>query len=364
VDPRPARVLSLCSGYGGIDLGLELAIRAARTVGYVEIEATAAQVLVSRMEDGAIASAPVWSDLKTFRGKPWRGCVDILAAGYPCQPFSCAGLQRGDEDPRHLWPHVARIIRETQPPVVFLENVENHLRVGFEQVARELRGMGYQLEAGIFSAEESRAPHLRKRLFVMAYRASGGLGILRQSSAFDGQPDWRDEAVADAGDRLLQVARRRPEERARPRPAVQELADAQHTGQLRRRIRALESSRKAGAAARPSANVADAAGGQREQLRGPQPITKRRLQRPDRYSRPFPPGPADLDGWREYLAEHPEAEPAICRSADGTASRVDRLRMLGNGVVPIVAAYAFCTLARAAVAANDATNGVTMAAAA
>ena len=86
-----------------------------------------------------------------------------------CQPFSCAGKQQGANDPRHLWPDVARIIREVRPPLVFLENVPNHLRLGFREVGEELSGMGYRFEAGLFSAEEVGAPHRRERLFVLAH---------------------------------------------------------------------------------------------------------------------------------------------------------------------------------------------------
>lgn len=195
-------VLSLCSGYGGIDLGLRLAVPNARTICYVEREITAAQILAARFADGTLDEAPIWTDLRTFGGHPWRRVVDCLCAGYPCQPFSVAGKQRGAKDPRHLWPHVARIIGEVQPALVFLENVDAHLRIGFREVARELRSMGYQGEAGVFSAEEVGAPHLRKRLFVLAYRESGGFGKLRESSGLDGGfTDRRGEELENAGAR-------------------------------------------------------------------------------------------------------------------------------------------------------------------
>jgi len=162
--------ISLCAGAGGLDLGLHIACPGYRTVGYVEREAFAAATLVARMEDKALDPAPVWDDLTTFDGRPWRGLVDILTAGYPCQPFSVAGRRLGEADPRHLWPHVARIIRECDPPIVFLENVANHLRLGFPEVARELVGMGYVLAAGLFTAAEVGAPHRRERLFILALR--------------------------------------------------------------------------------------------------------------------------------------------------------------------------------------------------
>jgi DNA (cytosine-5)-methyltransferase 1 len=113
-----------------------------RTVGHVERETYAAAILVARMEEAALDPAPVWDDIASFDGRPWCGAVDIVTAGYPCQPFSVAGKRRGADDPRHLWPHVARIIGEVEPPFVFLENVAHHLRLGFPEVAAGLVGMG------------------------------------------------------------------------------------------------------------------------------------------------------------------------------------------------------------------------------
>ena len=162
--------LSLCSGAGGIDLGLTIALPGYRSVGHVERETFAAATLVARMEDASLDQAVVWDDVGTFDGRPWYGAVDIITAGYPCQPFSVAGKRRGADDPRHLWPHVARIIGEIEPPFVFLENVAHHLRLGFPEVAAGLVGMGYRLAAGLFTAAEVGAPHKRERLFILAIR--------------------------------------------------------------------------------------------------------------------------------------------------------------------------------------------------
>jgi site-specific DNA-cytosine methylase len=169
VDLHSFRVLSLCSGAGGLELGLRLAVPAARTVCYVEREAYACAVLAARMEEKALDAAPVWSDVATFDGTAWRGRVDCITGGYPCQPFSVAGRQRGSDDPRHLWPHVARIVREVEPAWCCFENVANHLNLGYREVRRELEEMGYRVAEGLFTAAEVGASHKRQRLFILAH---------------------------------------------------------------------------------------------------------------------------------------------------------------------------------------------------
>ena len=111
--------LSLCTGYGGIELGLERAGVPLRPIVYVEREAFAAANLVAKIEAEQMAPAPVWTDVKTFPYSDFHGRVDILLAGYPCQPFSAAGQRKGEADERHLWPFIARGIAACQPRLVF-----------------------------------------------------------------------------------------------------------------------------------------------------------------------------------------------------------------------------------------------------
>jgi len=124
VDTDTINHVSLCSGYGGIDLGLKRAIGSRlRTVAFVEIEAFAAANLVAKAEAGLLDNAPIWSDLKRFPWGKFHGLVDILSGGYPCQPFSAAGKRLGAEDPRHLWPYISAGIALMRPGVCFFENV-------------------------------------------------------------------------------------------------------------------------------------------------------------------------------------------------------------------------------------------------
>lgn len=165
---RELSVLSTCTGYGGIELGLSMGGVKHRTVAYVEIEAFAVANLVAAMEESAIPPAPIWTDLKTFDARPFYKGVDIITGGYPCQPFSNAGKREGGDDPRHLWPYLRRIVQTVQPIWCFFENVDGHLSMGYAEVYRDLRDLGYKVEAGIFSSEETGASHQRRRLFIMA----------------------------------------------------------------------------------------------------------------------------------------------------------------------------------------------------
>jgi DNA (cytosine-5)-methyltransferase 1 len=365
-------VLSLCSGAGGLDLGLQIAMPCVRAIGLVERDAFAAAILVARMHDRSLDDAPIWDDVGTFDGRPWRGAVDVVTAGYPCQPFSVAGKRLCTEDPRHLWPHVARIIGECEPPFVFLENVAHHLRLGFPEVASGLVGMGYKLAAGLFTAAEVGAPHRRERLFILAIREGCELADparllwdplewrepngnaanvadaegkcerepADETNAVAGSGQAWDELgnerrdVADAANRQLPEPGRRPETRKGSGRHGAGLADADGERWLQAERGQSQDGRSD--PCQPHVDDADGAG---SQGRGDN-TGEHACERP-----PWPPGPGDADGWEQYLRCAPDLEPAVCRGADGLAHRVDRLRLCGNGVVPLVAAHALRTLA-------------------
>jgi DNA (cytosine-5)-methyltransferase 1 len=168
--------LEFCAGYGGIGLGLKNIFgERLRTIAYCELEGYAQANLISKMEKGLMDVAPLWNDLKTFPYESFHGLVDILIAGYPCQPFSSAGKRAGKEDPRHLWPWIADGIRLLQPRMCFFENVEGHISLGLSTVISDLEELGYKSSFGIFSASEVGAVHQRKRVFIMAHRSDEGL---------------------------------------------------------------------------------------------------------------------------------------------------------------------------------------------
>ena len=171
VDLHP--YLSICSGAGGLDTGVDRGSGGTTVpVCYVERESSAAATLVHNIAQGTLADAPIWSDIKTFDFAAWRGQVEGIVGGYPCQPFSAVGPKLGSADPRHLWPDIEAGINAAQPVWVFFENVAHHLSLGFSEVAISLQGMGYEVAATLLTAEETGAPHRRQRLFILGY-ASG-----------------------------------------------------------------------------------------------------------------------------------------------------------------------------------------------
>ena len=161
-------ILSLCPGILGLERGLERAIGRFTVAAYVEIETFICENLVVGMEKGILAPTPIWTDVKTFPAQQFHGKIHGIIGGYPCQPFSTAGKRGGGDDPRHLWPHIARHIQAIRPFWCFFENVSGHLSLGYDQVYKSLHNMGYSVEAGIYTAEEVGAPHRRERLFILA----------------------------------------------------------------------------------------------------------------------------------------------------------------------------------------------------
>lgn len=160
--------LALCSGFGGIERGLESRIDGFKTVCHVEGEAYAVANLVKKIQEGAIHEAPVWSNVQTFDGTPWRGKLDIITGGFPCQPHSSAGKLLGQKDPRNLWPDVKRIIGEVSPRILFLENVSNINNTIGPSIVGDLAEMGYNSAWCVVRASEVGAPHRRARWFIMA----------------------------------------------------------------------------------------------------------------------------------------------------------------------------------------------------
>ena len=296
-------VLSLCTGYGGIERGLELAGFAHRVVAHVEIEAFAVANLVAKMEERQLVPTPIWTDLKTLPVDCFRDRVDLLTGGYPCQPFSHAGKRAGEDDPRHLWPYILDIIRAVRPVQCFFENVEGHISLGLREVISDLESLGYKTAWGIFSASEVGAPHQRKRVYIL-----GNTGI-----------PFGDDSEADSQCADTDSVRPHREEEHRC-GSVQRGIKLQH-----------QQERESGQVCE---DVADTTG------IGVQRLRSSGEQESDSHGETqLPMREGQRSTQTNWLPE-----PNVGRVADGVRDRVDRIRLLGNGVVPQTAAKAWLEL--------------------
>jgi DNA (cytosine-5)-methyltransferase 1 len=368
--------VSLCAGYGGIDLGLHRCIPNLRTIAYSEIEAFACELLLARMEGGQIDAAPIWPDLKSFPWSDLRDRVDILSGGYPCQPFSSAGKRLGREDPRHLWPYIADGISILRPRLCFFENVEGHISLGLREVIEHLGRLGYSATWGIFSAAECGAPHQRKRVFILARRKCAGLEGFRR---YAGQSSF-----AEPWDRGASLWPSRPGHSQfgwEPPRVVGNASNWQDDGRESRDLGQETSGREGGndAIDCSSQGVGNAPQLQRDGGDNHNRISEqseaisesRNASRKGLGSAQCP----RLDGCAgagmsgagrpsgvaagadQENRELGQTQPALGGDSDGPSggldyarlcvagdSRVDELRLLGNGVVPAVAERAFVTL--------------------
>lgn len=185
-------ILSLFSGVGGLELAVRLALPGSRVVGYVERDAYASAALMARMEESSLDPAPVFvGEIQQLDGRELRGEVDVVCGGIPCQPYSVAGNQLGNEDDRALWHEFARIVGECGPSLVFIENVPTFVTGGgFRPLGEELCRLGFELADPFFvGAGDLGAPHERKRVFILAYRDLDG-----------SEAEWRERKL-DEGER-------------------------------------------------------------------------------------------------------------------------------------------------------------------
>lgn len=159
--------LALFAGAGGGILGGGLL--GWRTVCAVEWEQYPASVLCARQNDGLLPPFPIWDDIQTFDGNPWRGIVDVISGGFPCQDISAAGKGKGITGERSgMWSHMARVISEVRPRYVFVENSPILTSRGLSVVLGDLSKMGFDAEWGVMGADNANLPHRRKRIWIMA----------------------------------------------------------------------------------------------------------------------------------------------------------------------------------------------------
>ncbi|QNI37508.1 DNA cytosine methyltransferase [Edaphobacter albus] len=363
--------ISLFAGAGGLDLALGLAVPDARCICYVEREIEAAEILAARIADEALDDAPIWSDVTNFDGKPWRGLVDGITGGFPCQDLSVAGKQKGffacsecgvsSEGPdgtacgecgggvtttrSGLWFEYVRIIREVEPRWVYIENVDAVLAFPAGGIVLgELARLGFDAEWGTVRASGVGASHQRKRRFILAYRH----GTRKPQLSRIVREQWSGigdsgHGVGNADDARLErwryISGRRGSEWSSGAAGCE-----------------LEFSNRAGCG--DSIGLHAAITPSNESIHGLSRSTSSYVDSPDRAV--FAPGPRDSI-WGEVLVRDYELRPAlaqaeaesiVCGVADGVANpldqRIDRLRACGNGVVAIQGAAAFIELVRRA----------------
>jgi DNA (cytosine-5)-methyltransferase 1 len=163
--------LALFAGAGGGILGGKLL--GWRTVCAVEWEPYPASVLCARQNDGLLPPFPIWDDIQTFDGKPWRGIVDVVSGGFPCQDISVAGKGAGIEGERSgMWKEMGRIICEVRPKFVFVENSPMLTSRGLGVVLGDLASMGFNAKWGVLGASAVGAPHQRERIWIYASHPS------------------------------------------------------------------------------------------------------------------------------------------------------------------------------------------------
>jgi len=374
----------------------------------VEIEAFAAGNLVEKMESKQLDEAPLWTNLKTFDAKPFRGMVDIVSGGFPCQPFSHAGQQKSTDDPRHLFPDIERIVLECRPRIIFFENVEGIIssKLGGEpdtsvlkHVLGRMESMGYRSTAGIFSAEEVGAPHRRKRVFLLGISNNDGERFVRKQEG-DSQKNTLEEQRWDNTDRQRASELANPDgdscRQGEPRRATGELQQ-EGTG-----LRGGESEGQTGQESgcccstdrelgNPTGHGRDRGGTNKEAGRtdrccktgrvqkssggccklgntsseglerhtgnfSGKTATKRKGERHERLVAPrglFPSKPNEQQqdweaprtiGDEETITAMGGSDYGIADGDMVRSCRVDSLRLLGNGVVPMTAAKAFVCL--------------------
>lgn len=293
---------SLFSGIGGLDLGLERA--GMRVVWQSEIDPFACKVLKKHWPEVVNHGDIKQIDWGTVEP------VDIICGGYPCQPFSTAGKRRGTDDPRHLWPWVRTAISELRPQYAILENVRGHLSMGGLQVVGELAEIGYDAQWRLVSAAGMGAPHQRDRIIIVAYpNNTGSRTSERRANTIGSQEIEERQNIAQSGaSRCSQdVAYTSSEGLQRP---IGSLAEGD-------RMRSTNGSE----------NVANANIKHEFQ-------PKRAMGEWSKAGRPE----GHWDDFERRCREW-QVEPNVGRVADGIPNRVDRLRGLGNAVVPQVAEY-------------------------
>jgi len=306
---RMLKHLDLFSGIGGFSLGLESA-GLVETVAFCDFESYCQKILNKHWPD-----VPIYGDVKELNYERLRAdgidTIDIITGGYPCQPFSVAGSQKGEQDPRHVWPEMFRLIQEFKPSWVIGENVSGHIKLGLDTVLENLESEGYSARTFSISASSVGANHQRERIWIVANsrRSSGRKQSSGNKESFGlwsfETPKWSTDTnqITGSSERAKTMADTESERGREP-------------GHIDKEKRNTKSSATQSQSC--SADVADT-NGKRRRLWETGGEDAKDVGQSSRSEETL--------GWWDI-------EPDVGRVAHGIPKRVDRLKCLGNSVVP------------------------------
>lgn len=301
---------SLFSGIGGFDLAAHWA--GWENVFQVEIDPWCRRILAKHFPN-----AQRFTDIREFDGNPWRGAIDIISGGFPCQPFSSAGKRLGKEDERHLWPEMLRVIREAKPKWVVGENVRGLVNwsegMVFDEVQSDLEAAGYEIISFILPAAGVNAPHERYRVWPVAY-ASGAddRGNTGELSTEECRSKWNNLSESRSTSEIFTT-----------NTTGKQMG---HSGQSREYERMED-----------APNPYSIGHENRTQKRNGSNKKEKITRENNSFERPR--NTWIITTWDEWTAE-----PPVCRVDDGVPNRMDRIRGLGNAIVPEEALQIFETI--------------------
>ena len=322
--------LDLFSGIGGFALAASWA--GYNTIGFCEIEDYPRRVLSSRF-----SGVPIYGDIRELDGSVYRG-VSLITGGYPCQPFSAAGKRGGASDDRHLWPQMLRVIKQARPVFVVAENVAGHITLGLDEVLADLESEGYAGRAIVVPACAVNAPHRRDRVWIVAkalantkgnrtFCATEESGCNRSSKdeearlSFTSDTSGASKDVGNANSSGMEGPRSKQQAAGSSRAGE----DVAHSGSGRRQGGELQAGRN-----EPGLCGTDVADSEIKRTQG---LRASGVEE----SHPHAGQEVPLCGHERIGSSYWETEPAVGRVADGIPNRVDRLKGLGNAIVPQVA---------------------------
>jgi len=319
------RHLDLFSGIGGFSLGLE-ATGGFETAAFCEIEEFPRQVLQKHWPH-----VKQYKDIKELTYDKLKadglGSIDIITGGYPCQPFSQAGRKKGEQDPRHLWPEYFRLIKECRPSFVIGENVSGHLKLGLDSVLSDLESEGYATRTFSISAASIGANHKRERVWIVA-NANGSRNQSTKSGSFG------EENEKEISDRQNNSATRISSGTNKIFSKQRETS-MEHVENTRQSSGGIESSRNTKSSRRGTFETAERSTHTNKITR-----SSERAETMANAKRVHVQGQHDGQGQRQPWGESWWAvEPDVGRVAHGIPARVDRLKALGNSLVPHIPYY-------------------------